>query len=246
MPTMTQPSNELPLPGVVGLVFDMGDVLIDATAWRRWLLRQIAEYGLTPPYRSFFAIWDRDYLDDVHRGTREYSEAFRSFLSAIGLSEGQVDDLLAASSLQKPAIESETRPFPGVRQTLWRLHGDGVPLAVLSDSESPSIVIRRRLTQLGIGDCFQAVVSSRDLAVTKPDRRAYMSVATDLQLTPAQLAFVGHDAEELLGAHRAGMRTVAFNFEPGAAAERYLTRFENLSDVVGRRLRHHHYYNGAA
>jgi HAD superfamily hydrolase (TIGR01509 family) len=245
MPTMTQSSNELPLPGVVGLVFDMGDVLIDATAWRRWLLREIAEYGLTPPYRSFFAIWDRDYLDDVHRGTREYGEALRSFLGATGLTDRQIDELLAASVVQKPAMEAETRPFPGVRQTLWRLHGDGVPLAVLSDSESPSIAIRRRLVQLGIGDCFQAVVSSRDLGFTKPDRRAYTAAANELQLMPAQLAFVGHDAEELLGARRAGMRTVAFNFEPNAAAERYLTRFESLLDVVAGRPRHHH-FRGAA
>lgn len=245
MPIMTQPSNELPLPGVVGLVFDMGDVLVDATAWRRWLLRQIAEYGLTPPYRSFFAIWDRDYLDDVHRGVREYGEALRSFLAATGLTDRQIEELLDASKVQKSAIEAEARPFPGVRQTLWRLHGDGVRLAVLSDSESPSSVIRRRLAQLGIGDCFQAVVSSRDLGFAKPDRRAYMAAANELQLTPAQLAFVGHEAEELLGARRAGMRTIAFNFEQGAGAERYLTRFENLLDLIAGRT-HHYQFRGAA
>lgn len=242
---MTQPLHELPLPGVVGLIFDMGDVLIDATAWRRWLLRAIAEYGLTPPYRSFFAIWDRDYLDDVHRGAREYGEALRSFLSATGLTKQQIGELLAASAQHKPAIEAETRPFPGVRQTLWRLYGDGIPLAVLSDSESSSAIIRRRLVQLGIGDCFQAVVSSRDLGLTKPDKRAYLAAATELKLMPLQLAFVGHDAEELLGARRAGMRTVAFNFEQDAAAERYLARFEDLLDVVTRGSQFRQ-YRGAA
>ena len=41
---------------VRGLVFDMGDVLFDATVWRRWLLQQLQRMGLQAGYRSFFDV----------------------------------------------------------------------------------------------------------------------------------------------------------------------------------------------
>ena len=40
-------------------------------------------------------------------------------------------------------------------------------------------------------------------------------------LTPDEFAFVGHDTEELDGAHRAGMATVAVHYDPGAKADCY-------------------------
>src|SRR5688572_21192831 len=76
----TKPLNAL--PRVRGLVFDMGDVLYDATLWRRWLLQLLQRLGHLYSYREFYQVWDRDYLDLVHRGKREYREAFASFLSA--------------------------------------------------------------------------------------------------------------------------------------------------------------------
>ncbi|MGC3967142.1 MAG: HAD family hydrolase [Pirellulales bacterium] len=215
-----------------GLVFDMGDVLLDATLWRRWLLEQLRTLGLKSQYRSLFAIWDREYLDDVHRGRRRYSEAFTAFLAASGLTPSQVDEVVAASDSCKRELEAETRPFPGVRQTLLRLHADGVRMAVLSDSESPSAAIARRLESLGIGAYFSAIVSSRDLGETKPQRACYLRAAAELHLSSDRLAFVGHDAEELLGARRAGMRTIAFNYERDTAADRYLNRFDELLQVV--------------
>lgn len=213
---------------VRGLVFDMGDVLFDATVWRRWLLQQLHRMGLQTTYRSFFEVWDRDYLDSVHRGERDYAEAFQSFLRDSGLTSSQIEEVLFASNQVKREIEQDTRPFPGVRATLERLHAVGLRMAVLTDSESPAAAIEARLAALGIGRFFSAVVSSADLQRTKPSRICYDTAIDRLRLTPAQAAFIGHDNDELLGARRAGMPVVAIHFERNATAEVFLRRFDGL------------------
>lgn len=221
---------------VAGLVFDMGDVLFDATAWRRWLLQLLGRMGLHASYRSFFEIWDRDYLDAVHCGRREYAEAFEAFLRDTGLTRGQIDEINAASAVRKLELESDVRAFPGVRTTLERLRGFGLRLAVLSDSESPSDKLSERLQRLGIGGLFQQVVSSADLGITKPAEACYQTALDRLKLSATQAAFVGHDRQELWGARRVGMPTIAFNFDRDAVAEAYLPRFDGLITLFERSL----------
>lgn len=213
---------------VAGLVFDMGDVLFDATDWRRRLLQVLQRMGLHAGYRSLFELWDRDYLDAVHRGERDYAEAFVAFLRHAGLTNGQVDEVVAVSQQIKRQCEAEVRPFPGVRETLERLRSRGLRMAVLSDSESPATAIAARLQKLGLGDFFATVVSSVDLRRTKPHPLGYLTAVERLGLRPDQAAFVGHDADELIGARRCGLRTIAFNYERGASADCRIARFPDL------------------
>jgi HAD superfamily hydrolase (TIGR01509 family) len=191
--------------------------------------------GLHTRYRGFFKIWEQEYLADVHCGRREYGEAFHAFLLSAGLSRGQIDEVEAASHARKREIEAGTRALPGVRETIAQLSQRGIVLAVLSDSESTSEVLHARLVKLGLGGRFTAVVSSFDLERTKPDPVCYVAALTAMDMRAEQVAFVGHDADELAGAKAVGLRTLAFNFEPGAKANRYLTRFEELLDYASPR-----------
>ncbi|HUY91270.1 MAG TPA: HAD family hydrolase [Pirellulales bacterium] len=222
---------------VQGLLFDMGDVLYDATVWRRWLLQLLHRMGLHAQYRSFFKLWDCDFLDDVHCGRREYGEAFQAFLLAAGLTRGQIDEVEAASQARKRELERGVRPFPGIRGVLHRLHEAGMTLGVLSDSESTAEELQLRLNQLGIGHCFIAVVSSIDLERTKPDPVCYRAAVAAMGLPAESTAFIGHDAEELAGARAVGMRAWAFNFDADAVADRYLVRFDELLQCIDRRER---------
>lgn len=220
---------------VDGLIFDMGDVLFDATAWRRRLLQLLSRMGVQANYRSLFDLWDRDFLDAVHCGRREYAEAFTSFLREAGLTVGQIDELTAASQVIKKQVEAEVQPFPGVARTLARLQALGMQLAVLSDSESPAAAIRARLHQLGIGAYFSEITSSVELGRTKPDPLGYRTTLERLQLTADRAAFVGHDVDELQGAHRCGLRTIAFNTAGHVSADCVLRCFGELAQLFSAR-----------
>ncbi len=217
---------------LAGVLFDMGDVLYDATVWRRWLIQVLGRLGMTTHYRAFFRVWDEEFLDDVHRGRREYSEAFASFLRGMGLSCGQVDEVEAAALAQRRLLGQQARPFPGVRSALGRLREAQIPLAVVSDSESRGAELEGFLARLGLAGMFDAVVSSIDLGRTKPDPVCYLTALHQLQLDASRVAFVGHDAVELAGARSLGLRTIAFNPEPEAVADVVLTRFDDLPQVV--------------
>ena len=224
--------------GVQGLLFDMGDVLYDATGWRRWLLQLLARMGLHTHYRTLYHIWDEEFLADVYRGRREYQEAFQAFLLSIGLSRGQIDEVQAASQARKRDLEANARPLPGVRMTVPRLAAAGVSLGVLCDSEEDGDGLRAQLGRLGLGGYFSTVLSSIDLEYTKPSPVCYRAAIAAMELEPEEVAFVGHDGGELAGARAVGLHTVAFNYEPGAVADHYLTRFQELLDVVDARSQH--------
>jgi len=217
---------------VRGVLFDFGDVLYDATVWRRWFLRLLSHLGLHTNYRSFFRIWDRDYLVDVHRGRRDFNEALEAFLFSVGLSRGQIDEVGMACRARRRRLEANARPLPGVKSTLGRLHKAGLVLGVLSDSEHPVSVLTERLSRFGVAELFSTVVSSIDLGWTKPDPACYLAALSAMKLPAGEVAFVGHDAVELAGAAAVGMSTVAFNFDPDAQADVYLGRFEELIEVV--------------
>jgi HAD superfamily hydrolase (TIGR01509 family) len=231
VPTRIEPGGSLP-GEVRGLVFDTGDVLYDATAWRRWLLKVLARLGLHTNYRSFFSIWDHDFLVDVYCGRREFWEAFRSFLLSAGLTRGQIEEVQVAGQAQLAEWQAGLRPFPGVRSTLGRLAKCGVPMAAICDSEHSRATVEELLCRVGLAGALGEVVCSRDLAHSKPEPACYEAALEGLKLAAGEAAFVGHDAAELTAAARLGMPTIAFNHDPEARADVYLARFDELVELI--------------
>ena len=227
----TQLTRRLKAP-VEGLLLDSCDVLYDATGWRRWMLQVLRRLGLHTHYRCLFHVWEKDYLHAVHCGQSEPCEALRAFLQALGLSRGQIEEVATTCQARRLRWETEIRLLPGVKNTLREIVAAGIPLAIVSDTEHASHVLRERLESMGLQDMLTAVVTSHDLGCTKPDPRCYRTALEALELHAPQTAFVGHDAEELAGAARLGMQTIAFNTSDGVVADTLLTRFVELLELV--------------
>jgi HAD superfamily hydrolase (TIGR01509 family) len=217
---------------VGGLLLDMCNVLYDDTVWRRWVLQLLSHFGLFTYYRCFFRIWDRDYLDGVHRGQRSFCEAFEAFLLSVGLSQGQIHEIEAACMARRRHLQESVRPLPGVKNTLAQLRHAGLVLGAIANSEHSAGVLEEHLCRLGIRNLFGAIVSSIDLRTTMPDPACYRAALGQMKLPADQVAFVDHDPIELAGAAAIGMPTIAFNSDPDAQADVYLGRFEELLDVV--------------
>jgi HAD superfamily hydrolase (TIGR01509 family) len=236
MPDTSNPPESVEKPPEFGpfdaLLFDMGDVLYDATLWRRWLWRLLSKLGIEHGYHALFSIWDDEYLDTVHRGQAEYAPSFEAFLARLKLSRAQIDEVVAASRIRKRELEADARPLAGVRPTIERLAAIGTPLGVVSDSESRAEDLREYLNRLGLGAAFSVIVSSRDLGCTKPDPRCYLTALDALGISAECAAFVGHDAVELAGARAVGLTSVAFNEPAGCDASIHLTQFRDLLAFV--------------
>ena len=124
------------------------------------------------------------------------------------------------------------RPFPGVVATLERLNRQGIALVAWADSPEPAARVATRIERLGLGSCFRAILSSFDVEAAQPEPVCYQSALDALGHAAADTVYVGHDAAHLAGAKAMGLRTVAFNFQPPAVADGYLTRFEDLLMLI--------------
>ncbi len=217
-----------------GLIFEMTNVLYDATLWRREVVRLLARLGIPACYPTFFDLWEREYLADVHCGFRQFEEAFQAFLLAKGLAWGQIDEIEAASRVRRKELEQCSRPLPGVTATIAQLSRQGLPLAVLTDSPYPADRLEAELGKLSVGGCFQAVLSSFDLEATKPAAACYQAAIAALDLPADELALVASDRDSLAGARRCGLRTIAVNAPDDIVADARLAKFCELIEVFER------------
>lgn len=217
---------------VGAFVFDLENVLYDATVWRRWLLRLLARLGFRFDYAEFFAVWDRDYLPEVYCGRRDYEDAFENLLADCGLSPAQIDEVAAASHARRRELARSRRLLPGVVRTLGQLHAGGVPLAILCEADAPAMHVRDELQRLAIGSYFGPIITSFDLGSSKPDPACFHAVLAALELASDRVTFVGHEARELSAARQLGMPTVAFNCEAKADADLHCLHFPELLELV--------------
>jgi len=198
---------------IAGIVMEFAGVLYDDTAWQRWLLQQLAKIGLQTQYGPFFYVFERDYLPAVHCG-RNYWDALHDFLVASGLTPGQIDEVTTAGQSRYCQFEENVRPFPGVAAALNKLAQHHVPVAILTNSAYSVDELQRRLQTMGIENRFVAVLSSRDLGCRKPDRTCYEAAVKTLRLPAHVVGYLGMKQCALRGATKAGLTSIAINFEP--------------------------------
>jgi FMN phosphatase YigB (HAD superfamily) len=105
-------------------------------------------------------------------------------------------------------------------------------LGVLANAEEPAEQVGERLSRLGLAGQSRCVVSSYDLGAAMPDEAAYRAGLAALGLDAHETAFVGHASRRLAGAKRAGLRTIAVNYDPDAVADVFLGRFAELGAMV--------------
>jgi HAD superfamily hydrolase (TIGR01509 family) len=116
-------------------------------------------------------------------------------------------------------------------ETLAALKKRGFVLGIVTDTIHPIGRKMRWLNQVGVAEFIDVVACSTVVGAHKPDPAIYLNALQQARLTPGQSAFVGHAADELEGARRAGLATVAVLYEPDARADYYVESLPDLLDV---------------
>jgi HAD superfamily hydrolase (TIGR01509 family) len=128
-------------------------------------------------------------------------------------------------------FSNDVLPVPGCRETLSELKARGYVLGIISDTIYPLEWKLTRLAKAGVADLIEIIACSTDLGMHKPDPTFYRYAVNQANLTSAETAFVGHDIKELRGARRAGMMTVAVNYDPGAKADHYCQTISEMLQI---------------
>ena len=211
------------------LIFDVGDILFDATAWRRWLAEELSRRGKDVTYPDLVTAWE-GLLVDVYKGQAQYWDAFAKLMQHFNVSPTNVPEIVELAKQKGQSVQLERTPMPRVPKTLRQLHETGVVLVALSDTESGETGVRKILEQLGIQQYFTAVAASFDIGHAKPEPEAFDYAIKATGVPKAQCGFVAHDIDELEGAQQHDLFAIGYNYHPDAPADVFI---ENFSELLG-------------
>jgi beta-phosphoglucomutase len=207
-------------------VFDMDGVLIDShpahrRAWRQFLHaanRDVSETELgfilegrtrSEILRHFFG--DLDELELQEYGRRK-DEIFR-------------------------AMEHQIGPVRGVLEFVQQLQSRNVAMAVATSASE--IRTFSTIERLGLGGCFEAVITASDVSVGKPDPMVYRLACERMHIAPGQALAFDDASAGVESARAAGLRCigVSANGRSGslmaAGAESVIRDFDGLAlDVL--------------
>lgn len=140
--------------------------------------------------------------------------------------------------LYEARIARETRPFPGVVDTLERLKAAGLRMGVCTNKTTH--LSRRLLDELDLSRFFTAVVGG-DGPARKPDRRHLEATMRELDTGTRNALMVGDSMNDVAVARNAGVEVVAVSFgyttipPRELGADRVIDRFDELGAIVGLR-----------
>jgi len=117
------------------------------------------------------------------------------------------EEISAAVARRMEGLYREHLPLiPGAREAVGRVAARW-PLGLASSANRPVIEVVLELS--GLGDFFEATVSSEEVARGKPAPDVYLEAARRLEVDPALCGAVEDSGSGILSAHAAGMRVVA-------------------------------------
>ncbi|MDH3475149.1 MAG: phosphoglycolate phosphatase [Rhodospirillales bacterium] len=113
-------------------------------------------------------------------------------------------------ALYEARLTAETRPFPGVPETLARLNEDGWRLAVCTNK--PEAASRALLTALGLDRLFETVGGGDSFAERKPAAGHLLATLARMAAPAEGAVMVGDGPNDLLAARNAGLPAVLVSY----------------------------------
>jgi HAD superfamily hydrolase (TIGR01509 family) len=129
------------------------------------------------------------------------------------------------------AYTNEVFAYPGAREAMAGLKARGFLLGIVTDTIYPLAWKMNWLEKVGVAEFVDVVSCSTVTGSHKPEPEMYLNALRQAKLAPSRSAFVGHDTGELAGAKRAGLATVAVNYDPEAQADFYARSLPDLLNV---------------
>ena len=211
---------------VRALLFDAGDLLYFRPERGKFFTEFLEELDLNSEEKYS----NERYLlrQQAYRGEMDQEEYQREILNLYGITEPeQVDRGLKAMKKD----ENNVQFFEGVKETLLTLKEAGYLLGIVTDTANPLYAKLNWFERGGFGHVWDAITSSLDVGVRKPDPKIYCAALKQLGVAVEQAVFLGHKKSELDGARNVGIRTIAFNYDDDALADYYVDKFADILKV---------------
>ncbi|MEC5319097.1 phosphoglycolate phosphatase [Brenneria populi subsp. brevivirga] len=135
-------------------------------------------------------------------------------------------------------VDSGSKLYPQVKETLAQLAAQGVPMAIVTNKPTPFVA--PLLASLGIDAYFSLIIGGDDVIAKKPHPAPLYLVLGKLGLRARELLFVGDSRNDIQASQAAGCpcvgMTYGYNYGEAIALshpDRVLDRFADLLPIVG-------------
>ncbi len=211
---------------VRAVLFDVDGTLLDAmAAFRVVAQRAAAPYGLA-------------ITEDAVRQALNTNCPFWDLVLAPDHPERATltrDLVRTARDLWPGVLAEHGRVFPAVPALLDTLRDRGARLGIVTGGHGSSLV---PISELGLLDRFEAIVTGRDVKRPKPDPEGLLKAAAALDVDPAEMAYVGDTPMDVGAARAAGMFAVGLLSGAGdsallsaAGADRIVASHDRLPEL---------------
>ena len=211
---------------IKGIFFDAGNILYQKPRKGIHMRRFIARHHLHAV--ANIKEEKRKLKDMAFHGSIDRYDFYERVIRLYGVTDPEIlTEGVNAMLLDATTVEI----IDGVAETLKALKKKGFILGIISDTATPIQVKLSWFDKGGFGDVFDSFISSKEIGTRKPDSLIYEEAYRKVGLSREESVFVGHKASELSGARKAGMATIAFNYDKNARADFYIQKFSELLDV---------------
>jgi FMN phosphatase YigB (HAD superfamily) len=165
----------------------------------------------------------------MFRGVLQREQAIKILLSECGVDNrpSMVDQYKREYDQWKASNMALRR---GVKQALTRFKRDGIRTIVLTDTAYSAGDKTVWLSNLGIHNLIDVILSSCDIGVTKEFEEAFVKALKTARSTSDQTIFVGHEPHEIKNARKLGIITIALN--SNAKANYSVKNISNLIQLI--------------
>ena len=223
-----------------GVLFDLDDTLFDHNhATDQALARLSAE-------EAAFAQWEMSDLRvrhslvlealhaEVIAGSRTIASAreerFRRLLEDAAEQAPPPGRAMALAEVYRVAYKASWRPVPGATALLTALQSTGLSIGIVTNNLTAEQT--EKLLRCELGPLVDAMVTSEDAGMAKPDKAIFVAALERLQIAADDAVMVG-DAwvTDVLGAIAAGIRPVWFNWRQTPTPDASVTEIDSLEPL---------------
>lgn len=161
------------------VLFDLDNTLVRFIDAQRAACASVIELAGAGSVEDLFGYFLRPvYNFESHQHIREYLSAIAS----------PCDPAMACARYEDAKLAA-LEPYVGACSTLERLHGAGIPMAVVTDADDAHAA--SRLARAGLDHLFEVVVTPETTGERKPSVRNFIHALDHLGVDPIEAVMVG-------------------------------------------------------
>lgn len=220
-----------------GIIFDLDNTLYDYTLYHNHSMAALDEYAasrLSIPKTEFqnaFKEGRRSVKKQLANTTAQHNRLlyFQKALEFLGINP--IPYALDLSNMYWDTMLNTMKPYEKALECLQILKEADIKISVCTDL---TVEIQyKKIHRLGIKPYIDAIVTSEEIGIEKPDPKMFLSCLEKMRLELSQVIYIGDDYnKDIAGCQNIGMNYLWFNPYKKKSSDRQIESYDELLSLL--------------